>query len=65
MARSESVRLTEGKILKPLLLFALPIFAGQLLQTLYHSVDSIVIGNPAKILTNRPDATEGYINNVR
>ncbi len=27
--------------------------------------DSIVIGNPAKILTNRPDATEGYINNVR
>ena len=45
MAKNESVRLTEGKILKPLLLFALPIFAGQLLQTLYHSVDSIVIGN--------------------
>ena len=45
MSRNESVRLTEGKILKPLLLFALPIFAGQLLQVLYHSVDSIVIGN--------------------
>ena len=45
MTRNESVRLTEGNILKPLLLFALPIFAGQLLQTLYHSVDSIVIGN--------------------
>ncbi|MCR5173701.1 MAG: MATE family efflux transporter [Oscillospiraceae bacterium] len=45
MTRNESVRLTEGSILKPLLLFALPIFAGQLLQTLYHSVDSIVIGN--------------------
>ena len=45
MARNESIRLTEGKILKPLILFALPIFAGQLLQTLYHSVDSIVIGN--------------------
>ncbi len=27
--------------------------------------DSIVIGNPAKIIPNRPDATEGYINNVR
>lgn len=45
MGNNESVRLTEGRILKPLLLFALPIFAGQLLQTLYHSVDSIVIGN--------------------
>ena len=45
MERKDSIRLTEGNILKPLLLFALPIFAGQLLQTLYHSVDSIVIGN--------------------
>ena len=27
--------------------------------------DSIVIGSPARILSNRPDATEGYINNVR
>lgn len=27
--------------------------------------DSIVIGNPAKILSGRPDATEGYIHNVR
>ena len=26
--------------------------------------DSIVLGNPAKIISNRPDATEGYINNV-
>lgn len=25
----------------------------------------IVIGNPAKIITDRADATEGYINNVR
>lgn len=27
--------------------------------------DSIVIGNPAKVLSGRPDATEGYIHNVR
>ncbi len=27
--------------------------------------DSILIGNPAKIITGRPDATEGYIHNVR
>ena len=26
--------------------------------------DSIVIGNPAQIITDRPDATEGYINHV-
>ena len=26
--------------------------------------DCIVIGNPARIIPNRPDATEGYINNV-
>ena len=26
--------------------------------------NSIVIGNPAKIITDRPDATEEYINNV-
>lgn len=27
--------------------------------------NSIVIGNPARIITDRGDATEGYINNVR
>ena len=26
--------------------------------------NSIVIGNPAQVITDRPDATEGYINNV-
>ena len=45
MARDGSVRLTEGSIFKKLILFALPILVGQLLQTLYNSVDSIVIGN--------------------
>ena len=28
------------------------------------SPDSIVIGNPAKVISGRPDATEGYIHNV-
>ena len=27
--------------------------------------DSIVIGNPCQVFTGRPDATEGYIHNVR
>ena len=37
--------LTEGNIVSVLLMFAVPLFIGQLFQTLYHSVDSIVVGN--------------------
>ena len=37
--------LTQGNIVKVLLAFAVPLFIGQLFQTLYHSVDSIVVGN--------------------
>ncbi|MCD8103428.1 MAG: MATE family efflux transporter [Lachnospiraceae bacterium] len=36
--------LTQGDILKSLAWFAAPILIGQLLQTLYNSVDSIVVG---------------------
>ena len=36
--------LTQGNIVKELILFALPIFAGQVFQNLYNSVDSIVVG---------------------
>ncbi len=45
MAKTKkSTNLTEGNILKLLIMFALPIMAGQLLQNLYNSVDSIVVG---------------------
>lgn len=37
--------MTEGKISKKILMFALPIFLGQLLQQLYNVVDSVVVGN--------------------
>ncbi len=37
--------MTEGSIPKKLILFALPVFAGQLLQQLYNVVDSVVVGN--------------------
>lgn len=37
--------MTEGSISKKILLFALPIFLGQLLQQLYNVVDSVVVGN--------------------
>lgn len=36
--------MTEGSISKKILLFALPLFLGQLLQQLYNVVDSIVVG---------------------
>lgn len=39
-----SVNLTEGNIIKNIILFALPLLAGQLFQNLYNSVDSIVVG---------------------
>lgn len=42
--KNSSRDLTKGNILKELLLFALPILAGQIFQNLYNSVDSIVVG---------------------
>ena len=42
--KKSSKDLTTGSITKNLLLFALPIFLGQLFQNLYSSVDSIVVG---------------------
>lgn len=36
--------ITSGKILKPLILFALPLLGISLLQNLYNMVDSIVVG---------------------
>ncbi len=37
--------MTEGSIRKKILLFAFPVFVGQMLQQLYNVVDSIVVGN--------------------
>ena len=37
--------MTEGSISKKILLFALPVFLGMLLQQLYSVVDSVVVGN--------------------
>jgi len=36
--------LTEGSIYKKLLLFALPIFVGQVFQQLYNTIDSLIVG---------------------
>ena len=45
MSRRGSNDLTTGSIYKSIILFALPILASHILQNLYHSVDSIVVGN--------------------
>lgn len=37
--------MTEGSIWKKMLLFAFPIFLGQLFQQLYNTADSLIVGN--------------------
>lgn len=41
---NESHNFTEGKILSPLLKFALPVLAALFLQTMYGAVDMLVVG---------------------
>lgn len=41
----KKIDLTADNIIKVLILFSIPIFLGDLFQSLYNSVDSIVIGN--------------------
>ena len=40
-----NVDFTKGNIFKSLLLFAIPIMLGEVFQNLYHSTDSVVLGN--------------------
>jgi len=43
--KNSAVNLIEGPIIKNILLFAVPLFMGQLLQQFYNMVDAWVIGN--------------------
>lgn len=43
--KETTVNLTEGPIIKNILLFAIPLFMGQLLQQFYNMADAWVIGN--------------------
>lgn len=40
-----SMHLTEGSISRKIIMFAIPIFLGNLFQQLYNTADSIVVGN--------------------
>lgn len=43
-SRDRQIRLTQGNILMTLLLFALPMIAGNLLQQVYNIADTIIVG---------------------
>ena len=42
---SHSTLMTEGSIWKHILFFSIPLILGNMLQQLYNTVDSIVVGN--------------------
>ena len=43
--KTRSTLMTEGSIWKHILLFSIPLILGNMLQQLYNTVDSIVVGN--------------------
>ena len=43
--KSKSNLMTEGKIWKNILFFSIPLILGNLLQQLYNTADSIIVGN--------------------
>ena len=42
---ASSTLMTEGPIWKKIVLFALPLFLGNLFQQLYNTADSLIVGN--------------------
>ncbi len=44
-AKTTTKDMTEGSIVKQILLFSLPLMLGNIFQMLYNTVDSIVVGN--------------------
>ncbi len=44
MAKTSTMDMTKGSIRKELILFAIPLLAGNVFQQLYNTVDSIIVG---------------------
>ena len=44
-AKSATIPMTSGSIWKSMVLFAMPIFIGNLFQQMYNTVDSLIVGN--------------------
>ena len=45
MLKQKTTMMTEGSVVKNILLFSIPLILGNLLQQLYNTVDSIIVGN--------------------
>ena len=45
MGGESKTRMTEGSISKKIILFAIPLFFGNLFQQLYNTADSLIVGN--------------------
>lgn len=43
--KNSSMRMTEGNVYRTIILFAIPLFWGNLFQQLYSVVDSLIVGN--------------------
>ena len=48
--------MTEGSIWKSILLFSVPLILGNLLQQLYNTADSIIVGNLWAAMRWQPSA---------
>ena len=56
MKHQVHTRMTEGGVFRSLLLYSLPLIAGNLMQQLYNTFDSIIVGN---LVGNRALAAVG------
>ena len=45
MREEDKTRMTEGSISRKIILFAIPLFLGNLFQQLYNTADSLIVGN--------------------
>lgn len=45
MSTESKTRMTEGSISRRIILFAIPLFLGNLFQQLYNTADSLIVGN--------------------
>ena len=56
--------LTQGPILKQLIIFALPVIASSLLQQFYNTADQIVVGKFAGVTAHAAVGSTGYVTNL-
>lgn len=43
--KAKTQMMTEGNIIREIIVFSIPLLIGNLFQQLYNTVDSIVVGN--------------------